>query len=558
MVVKLAASPILHLLRGAVADRRVRELPDHELLHRFHARQDEAAFHALLHRHGPMVLDVCRAVLGRAADAEDAFQATFLVLTRKAGSLRKAASLGSWLHGVAYRTALKARAQSATRQVYEARAPVRQASEPDDLSWREVQRVLHEELNRLSERYRLPLVLCYLQGKTQEQAADELGLAKSTLRERVERGRDLLRARLVRRGLGPSAVLAVAAWPAAKASAAVPLSLVTSTLEAASLFAAGPLADAGALSTNAVTLMEGVLKTMLPSKIKTAAALGLVLLTFIGGTLALLPGLAARDETAKKAEATGDGKEARATATPPKARFPDLTKIDRTIVKEPRYSTQPYYALLAIGPQAKKRVWLVVDGETLYVDRNGNGDLTEANERVQKPKKIQVAPGMYRWMDSFDIGEVEGLRLRLDFWVRNRDFVPDNDFDRRIRKGHEENGWEFATLWRVNPDGKNISAQVPLAFCRKAKDTQVCHLAGPLTFALRSHDAIVRHSDKNLLQVRIGTPGLPARKWSDPVFAPVGTNEVPADMHPVARFEFPHRDPRQPPIKVEAVLDQRC
>src|SRR5262249_49476547 len=189
------------------------------------AGQDRAAFHAILHRHGPMVLDVCRAVLGSDADAEDAFQTTFLVLTRKAGSLRKAASLGSWLHGVAYRTSLKARAQSALRQEREARAPIRQAAEPDDVSWREVRQVLHEELNELSEHYRVPLVLCYLEGKTQEQAADELGVAKSTLRQRVERGRDLLRTRLVRRGLGPAALLAAAAWPVANASAAIPLSL---------------------------------------------------------------------------------------------------------------------------------------------------------------------------------------------------------------------------------------------------------------------------------------------------------------------------------------------
>src|SRR5262245_46418973 len=164
-----------------------------------------------------MVLHVCRAVVGKEADAEDAFQATFLVLTRKAGSIRKGGSLGSWLHRIAYRTALKARARSVTRHEHEARAPVREASEPDDLSWSEVRRVVHEELNQLPERYRMPLVLCYLEGKPQEQAADELGLAKSTLRVRLERGRDLLRARLVRRGLGPAALLTAASWPAVTA-----------------------------------------------------------------------------------------------------------------------------------------------------------------------------------------------------------------------------------------------------------------------------------------------------------------------------------------------------
>ena len=120
-----------------------------------------------------MVLGVCRRVLGDAHDAEDAFQATFLVLARKAGSIRKAASVASWLHGVACRAALKARARSATRRKHEARAPAGAAPEPDDLSWHEVRRALHEELDGLSDRYRVPLVLCYLEGKTQDQAAGQ-------------------------------------------------------------------------------------------------------------------------------------------------------------------------------------------------------------------------------------------------------------------------------------------------------------------------------------------------------------------------------------------------
>jgi RNA polymerase sigma factor (sigma-70 family) len=202
MMPKAVSSPILQLIRRVVDDQSVRQLSDHHLLEQFRDQQDETAFGTLLRRHGPMVLDVCRSVLGNEADAEDAFQATFLILARKAPSIRKTASAGSWLHGVAYRTALKARVQSATRQMNEARAPARQVSEPDDMTWREVRQVLHQELRGLAERYSVPLVLCYLEGKTQDEAAAQLGLATSTLKQRLERGRSLLRARLVRRGPG--------------------------------------------------------------------------------------------------------------------------------------------------------------------------------------------------------------------------------------------------------------------------------------------------------------------------------------------------------------------
>jgi cytochrome c peroxidase len=270
MMAKAVSRPILQLIRRVVEDQSGRQLSDQHLLQQFSDQRDEAAFGTLLRRHGPMVWDVCCGVLGNEADAEDAFQATFLVLARKAASIRKTGSVGSWLHGVAYRTALKARAQLGTRQKNEARAPARSISEPDDLTWREVRQVLHEELTKLAERYRVPLVACYLEGKTQDEAAAQLGLAKSTLKERLERGRSLLRARLVRRGLGPAAVLAAAAWPAA-ASASVPVTLASSTVKAATLFASGQAAMT-VVSANVAALTEGVLKTMVLTKLKLATA----------------------------------------------------------------------------------------------------------------------------------------------------------------------------------------------------------------------------------------------------------------------------------------------
>src|SRR5262249_40236195 len=167
-------------------------------------RRDEAAFLALLRRHGPMVLGVCRALLPNDADAEDAFQAAFLILVRKAASIRKTPSLGSWLRGVAYRTARRAQTEFARTRKHERLAARREAAPTDDLTWPEVLRALHEELGGLPERYQGPLTLYYLQGKTLDESAAQLGLAKSTLKTRLERGRSLLRARLVRRGLGPA------------------------------------------------------------------------------------------------------------------------------------------------------------------------------------------------------------------------------------------------------------------------------------------------------------------------------------------------------------------
>jgi RNA polymerase sigma factor (sigma-70 family) len=297
-----AASPLLQFIRRVVEDRRLLQLPDQELLRRFQDEQDQAAFQALLHRHGPMVLEVCRGVLGNEADAEDTFQATFLILARKPGSIRKTEALASWLHGVAYRTALKARAQSATRHRHEASLPERPASPAEDLTWQEVQRVLHEELNGLPPVYRVPLVLCYLEGATQEAAAVQLGVPRTTLRERLERARALLRARLVRRGLGPAALLAAAAWPAASAPASVTSALLESTVEAATLLAAGRPAT-GLVSARVARLTEGVLKTMLRGK-RTLIALVLGLFVALAvGVGTSIPWLRAQTPGENKKEA---------------------------------------------------------------------------------------------------------------------------------------------------------------------------------------------------------------------------------------------------------------
>jgi RNA polymerase sigma factor (sigma-70 family) len=264
-------SAVLRVLRHAIHDCRMGECSDRDLLEHFLHHQDEAAFEEILSRHGPMVLDVCRSLVPNQADAEDVFQATFLVLVRRAGSLRATGSLGGFLHGVACRTAMQARARFAVRRKHESRAPASPVAAPEATAWNEISQLLHEELARLSERHRLPLVLCYLQGHTQDQAADLLGLSKGTLKRRLEVGRARLRQRLLRRGVGPAAVLLAASWPAAVS--AVPAAVARMTLHAAMSFATHE--QAANLSAGVFALVQAStrLPVLTPVKLLLAATL---------------------------------------------------------------------------------------------------------------------------------------------------------------------------------------------------------------------------------------------------------------------------------------------
>jgi RNA polymerase sigma factor (sigma-70 family) len=202
------------VLRGAEA-LAVRDpvgtLPDAELLRRFTAERDQTAFAVLVRRHGPLVWGVCRNLLPRDADAEDAFQATFLALVRSAANIRRAEALGGWLHGVAYRVAMRARRTAARRKRREAIAAVGEADAPvADAAWDELQAAVHEEVCRLPEKLRLPFVLCTLQGRAQRDAADQLGWKIGTLSGRLTLARQRLLDRLARRGV-PSAALALGA-----------------------------------------------------------------------------------------------------------------------------------------------------------------------------------------------------------------------------------------------------------------------------------------------------------------------------------------------------------
>jgi len=260
---------VFQYLRRICAAQEARGLPDRELLTLFLGQREQAAFAALVHRHGPMVLRVCRRLLGDFHAAEDAFQATFVVLARRAASIRKKESVGTWLYGVARRVAAKARAQAATRRNRERRLTDMAQAEPlDDLTWQELHDVLDEEIGRLPEKYQAALVFCYFEGKTHAQAAKELGWPKNTLTSRLERGRELLRQQLVRRGITLSVAALATALSEEALAAPVGAMLAINTVKAAMSVAAGKAVAGGCLSAQALALAEEAMAGMMLVKAK--------------------------------------------------------------------------------------------------------------------------------------------------------------------------------------------------------------------------------------------------------------------------------------------------
>jgi len=216
----------------------LQSLKDDQLLNCFFQERLDAAFSVLVERYGPLVYGVCRRVLNDSNDAEDAFQATFLVLVRKGATLRDPGRLGNWLYGVASRTARKLRAKAATRTRSERQAgEMPSKSDVADMTYEELQAILDEEISQLPEKYSLPLVLCYLEGKTNAQAAAQLGWPEGSMSRRLSRARELLRSRLAKRGLAMSVALIAAVF--ARQASAVPTELLSATVRAATLAADG-------------------------------------------------------------------------------------------------------------------------------------------------------------------------------------------------------------------------------------------------------------------------------------------------------------------------------
>jgi RNA polymerase sigma factor (sigma-70 family) len=245
-------------------------MADGLLLERFLSRRDdmdaEAAFAALVALHGPMVWDVCRAALSDPHAAEDAFQATFLILVRKAGSIRRRDAVGPWLYGVARRVAMRAKATAARQRLREGQGTEMIATPAPDPAWREQIEALHEEVDRLREKYRAAVVLCYFEGRTHGEAARLLKCPVGTVSTRLSRARELLRARLTRRGLVLPAAWASAMLNSGSTSAAMPIALAECTIKAAIGVAASKITMARVVSVSVARLTEGALRTMIFTK----------------------------------------------------------------------------------------------------------------------------------------------------------------------------------------------------------------------------------------------------------------------------------------------------
>jgi RNA polymerase sigma factor (sigma-70 family) len=385
-----ALASVLQQFRTMAQAKAYEETSDRRLLELFLDRREEAAFVALLKRHGPMVLQVCRRTQGNEQDAEDIFQATFLLLACKASSIRKRDSLASWLHGVAHRLTLDAMCLNHRRQARERRAAeMRKTSAVTDQAWQELQGTLDQALRQVPEKYRTPLVLCYLEGRTQEEAARRLGCPLGTVRSRLARGRDRLKTVLERQGVGLSSAALAGTLAQSDASATVPPLLLMATARAAWSYRAGKAATA-VVSARAAALLERGVKAMLTVKLKVMTVV--ILAT---GALGLGAGAFGPSMLAGPSEVP-------AQAKPPETPYSNQ-QANTNAPAQPEKKTPPGAAQAAPGKESKQEI--TIRGRVL--DSSGK-PLAGAKLFVPRPSKPEPISEKDIAMDPVGVTDAEG------------------------------------------------------------------------------------------------------------------------------------------------------
>ncbi|HLW66180.1 MAG TPA: sigma-70 family RNA polymerase sigma factor [Gemmataceae bacterium] len=417
----MAASPmksVIEQVRRAALFSDSAGLGDGELLGCFVETREQGAFAALVKRHGPMVWGVCRRLLSH-HDAEDAFQATFLVLVRKAASVRPREMVGNWLYGVAHQTALQARRTAARRAAREVQVTVMPDAKaiPQD-HWHDLQPLLDRELSRLPDIYRAVIVLCDLEGQTRKEVARQLAVPEGTVAGRLARARVLLAKRLTRSGVAFSGAALAAVLAEQTASASVPASVVDSTINAASLASTGTVVVTAAASGRVAELTEGVLKAMLMSKLKAAVAVALVLsFLAIGATV-----LSNRTAAARGGQPPADEKAGRS----PQKKTEPAEKPDRKADKDNLQGTWRVVTMVTDGmPNVKENpddeADAVFAGDTLaLVAQPAGKKFREFNiklDETKKPKAIDltVTEGRGKGGVAQAIYELDGDNLKLCF-----------------------------------------------------------------------------------------------------------------------------------------------
>jgi RNA polymerase sigma factor (sigma-70 family) len=432
-----------HLRRSVLRDGAGRT--DGQLLDSFTQHRDQAALAVLVRRHGPMVWGVCSRMLRSPHDAEDAFQATFLVLVQKATTLPDREVVGNWLYGVARQTAVRMRALAARRGVRERLvAAMPEPTSAERSVWNDLGPILDEELGRLPEKYRALIVLCHLEGKTLKEVARQLAVPQGTVASRLATARAMLAKRLSRRGVVVSAVLPSAVVPSPAASAGVPVAVVSSTIKTATLVAVGQGVK-GAVSPTVAALVTGVTKAMFRSKVKSVLAVALVVGLALsgGGVGARLFGGRAAVAQQPGGDGPGDpsvssGKKEVARLAP--ADHGEKRKATPGDAKQERDNLQGTWLVVGVEEQGKKvpeealkeaKETFVVKGETMTYCRNGKVEVTMTIrlDPGTTPAAVDLAftDGKEKGYQNHAIYQLDGDTLKL----RMNDKFGGNSWDER-------------------------------------------------------------------------------------------------------------------------------
>jgi RNA polymerase sigma factor (sigma-70 family) len=444
---------VLRHIRGLVDPQAAPGPSDAQLLERFARHREEAAFTALVRRHGRLVLGVCRRVLRQEQDAEDAFQATFLALARQAGSLRASEAVGSWLYRVAYRIATRAEVHMARRRTTESQAPARPRGTPHrEADWRELEAVVQEELGRLPEKFRAPFVLCCLEGKSRAEAAGELGWKEGTVAGRLAQARKLLQDRLTRRGLTLSTVLCLT-FLGRPAAAAVPARLAGPAVRAAVL-AAGGGAVTGLIPERIATLADGAHHAMSATKLKSVALLLALAAAAAGGLLARPPAAAPPSAEGEKP-----------AASPERPGGPDTVE-GRVLGHDGRPVAG---AAVRVGSGAAKagKGWPV--RATTGADGRFRFTASKAEMRREATLVVTAAGHGSDWVELGPAGKPEALTLRLGREVPIQGRV-------LTLEGEPVAGASVEVLRAEKPRGKDLTAWVQT--WARNRDPKAIHLDG--------------------------------------------------------------------------------